>query len=171
MEIRVVEELPWHIDAVRRVNDEAFEQPDESQLIDSLRRENAITLSLVALDNDDVVGHILFTPGCIAGEACRVEAVALGPMAVLPSHQHRGVGSILVREGLQRIRDGAHRIVFVLGHPTYYPRFGFHRANMFGIRWEHNAPTEAFMIMELSPGALKGVKGIAKYHPAFELVV
>jgi len=171
MEIRIVGELPCHANAVRRVNDEAFEQPDESQLIDALRREQAVTLSLVALADDEVVGHVMFSPGCIAGETCHVDAVALGPMAVLPSHQHQGIGAMLVREGLQQIRGRAHRIVFVLGHPTYYPRFGFHRANMFGIRWEHDAPADAFMIMELHPGALKGVKGVAKYHPAFELVV
>ena len=171
MDIRIVEELPCHTDAVRRVNDEAFEQPDESQLIDALRREGAIMLSLVALEAGDVVGHIVFSPGCITGDTCNVEAVALGPMAVLPTHQHQGIGSMLVREGLQQIREKAHRIVFVLGHPTYYPRFGFHRSNMFGIRWEHDAPADAFMIMELRPGALKGVKGTAKYHPAFELVV
>jgi len=171
MDIEIVEELPRHIDAVRRVNDAAFEQPDESQLIDALRHEQAVTLSLVALDGEQVVGHVLFSPGTIDVDARLVDAVALGPMAVLPSHQHRGIGSQLVRRGLERIREQAHRIVFVLGHPTYYPRFGFHRASMFGVRCEYKAPDDAFMIMELRPGALKGVRGIARYHRAFETVV
>jgi len=75
---------------------------------------------------------------------------------------------LLVEVGLAACREAGHGIVIVLGHPDYYPRFGFRPATLYGIRWEHDAPDEAFMVVELREGTLDGVRGVARYHPAFE---
>ena len=92
---------------------------------------------------------------------------ALGPMAVLPTWQKRGVGSQLVRAGLEICRAAGYDLVIVLGHTTYYPRFGFQPAPPLGIRWEHGADSH-FMVMELRPGALAGASGVVRYRPEFD---
>jgi putative acetyltransferase len=88
-------------------------------------------------------------------------------MAVLPAHQRQGVGSLLVRAGLEACRAAGHGCVVVLGHPAYYPRFGFAPASRHGVAWEHPVPDEAFMLLELRPGALGGRGGIVRYQPEF----
>ena len=114
---------------IRRVNDLAFAQPAEGALVDALRAAGAVTLSLVAEDEGTTIaGHILFSPVVIESDAGRFQAIGLGPMAVLPTKQRRGIGSALVREGLIRLRTMGHAVVVVLGHPEFYPRFGFRRA-------------------------------------------
>ncbi|HNE03922.1 MAG TPA: N-acetyltransferase [Anaerolineales bacterium] len=95
-------------------------------------------------------------------------AVALGPMAVLPAHQKQGVGSTLIRTGLKELLALGHNVVIVLGHPEYYPRFGFKHSKPLGIQWEINVPEEVFMVAELSTGALSGRMGIVRYHSAFK---
>ena len=156
--------------AVRRVNELAFKGPNEAALVDALRAARAVVLSLVAVEQGDIVGHILFTPVEIASGSESVAAVGLAPMAVLPSHQGRGIGSELVRQGLAELRRADHDIVVVLGHPEYYPRFGFRRASGYDVRWERAAPDEAFMLLELRSGALRGRGGIARYHRAFKKI-
>lgn len=110
-----------------------------------------------------VVGHILFIHVTIESRGTSFTAVGLGPMAVLPAHQRKGIGLQLVRAGLEECRLLGHEDVVVLGHPDYYPRFGFVRASTYGIRWEHDAPYEAFMVLELRRGALSGIIGMVKY--------
>ena len=88
-------------------------------------------------------------------------------MAALPAFQRCGVGSALVQAGLERLRAAGHEFVVVLGHPEYYPRFGFRRASEFGVRWEQDAPDEAFMLLELLPGALRGKQGVVRFRPEF----
>jgi putative acetyltransferase len=153
--------------AIRRVNVRAFGQPEEAALIEALRRRGASTLSLVALLADQIVGHILFTPVQIESEDLSFEAIALGPMAVLPHYQRRGIGSELVQAGLEECRRAGHEIVVVVGHPEYYPRFGFLPAKRFGIRYEEEVPEEVIMILELREGALAGRSGIVRYQPEF----
>lgn len=153
--------------AVRRVNREAFGRPDEADLVERLRARGVATLSLVAADGGDIVGHILFTPVTIESDGAATGALGLGPMAVLPSRQRQGIGSLLVRTGLATCRDAGHGCVVVLGHPAYYPRFGFVPASRHGVVWEHSAPDEAFMLLELRPGALDGRDGIVRYPPEF----
>jgi len=104
--------------------------------------------------------------GGSAGEEYRPIA-ALGPMAVLPAWQKRGVGSQLVRTGLEICRAAGYDLVIVLGHTTYYPRFGFQPAPPLGIRWEHGADAH-FMVLELRPGALAGATGVVRYRPEFD---
>lgn len=153
--------------AVRRVNEEAFDGSEEADLVDRLRAEVPSYLAWVALVGGEVVGHVAFTPVTLDPPRPDLDVRGLAPMAVLPSHQRTGIGSALVRRGLDACRrDGAAAVV-VLGHLGYYPRFGFRRADAFGLRSEYEAPPEAFMALELVPGSLADVRGIVRYHPAF----
>jgi putative acetyltransferase len=108
----------------------------------------------------------MFSPVRLDGHA-QARLMGLAPMAVLPSHQRRSVGSALIRGGLDACRRLGAQAVVVLGHPSYYPRFGFAPADRSGIRCEFDAPDEAFMLLELTPGAVARIEGTARYHPAF----
>jgi len=168
--IRIRSELPEDVEAIYSLNQEAFEGTAEANLVNNLRPSNAMILSLVAIKNSEIVGHIAFSPVTIESDRATVNAVGLAPMAVSPEFHRNGIGSQLVEEGLNRIRTAGHDLVVVLGHPEYYPRFGFVPAKKYGIQWEQDAPEEAFMIKELREGALKEVGGIVKYRPEFNEV-
>jgi putative acetyltransferase len=171
--IRIRDEAPEDVEAIRRVNDAAFGQEGEGRLVDELRRQGAAVISLVAEVDGQVVGHILFSPVVIEGgdEATRPDGIlGLAPMAVLPEHQRHGLGGRLIRAGLDRCREVGAALVVVLGHPEYYPRFGFVPAPPLGVTCEYPVPDEVFMVQELEPGALEGRRGLARYHPAFAAV-
>lgn len=155
--------------AVRAVNEKAFGQPDEANIVDSLQKSCPGLLSLVALDGDEVVGHILFSPAKIEGDAKTIKGMGLAPIAVLPERQRQGVGTQLVKRGIEMLRSRDCPFIIVLGHPEYYPRFGFVRASLHGIRsqWE-GVPNEAFMILILDQSAMKGVSGVARYRDEFD---
>lgn len=153
--------------SVRRVNESAFGRPDEADLVDALRGSARPYISLVAVEGGQVVGHIFFSPVSIESAGAVFGAMGLGPMAVLPEHQGRGVGSRLVRSGLEECLSGGHDVVVVLGHPEYYPRFGFVPASRRNLRCEYEVPDEAFMVAELRGGALAGRGGLVKYHAEF----
>ena len=163
--IEIRDEQPGDVDAVRRVNTEAFGQPDEAALVDKLRERCDDYVSLVAVDGDDVVGHILFTPATIGDR--NLTGMGLAPMAVVPERQRDGIGSKLVRAGLVAVAERQCPFVIVLGHADYYPRFGFERASAHGIRCEWDVPDEVFMILVLDEPAMKGVSGVARYRPEF----
>lgn len=163
-------ETPADVRAVRTVNEQAFGRPAEADLVDRLRDRGAVTLSLMAVLDGEIVGHILFSPLEIVSGEARHHGVALGPMAVLPAHQRRGIGSRLVRAGLERLREGGEELVIVLGHAEYYPRFGFTRASTFGIRCPLDVPDEVFLALELRPGAARGRSGVVRYAPEFDEV-
>jgi putative acetyltransferase len=152
--------------SVRRVNILAFGQELEADLVDQLRRDHAVIASLVAVEGNDVLGHILFSRVWIDTPKGAVPAASLAPMAVHPDHQRQGIGSNLVRRGLDILRSAGERVVVVVGHPEYYPRFGFlaEPAKRLDAPWSG----EAWMALELIPGALEGVQGIVKYPAAFE---
>jgi putative acetyltransferase len=169
-EARIRRETARDFDAVRRVNELAFGGPDESKLVHELGVAGAVTLSLVAEVAGSVVGHILFSPVAIDTAKGEVTAVGLAPMAVLPGHQRKGIGSQLVREGLRELRRQGHEAVVVIGHANYYPRFGFVRASRFGLRSAIDCPDDAFMAIELRPGALAGREGVVRYRPEFTSV-
>jgi putative acetyltransferase len=155
------------LEAIREVNRRAFGQEDEARLVDALRDGRYARLSLVAEEGGQVVGHILFSDLPILTPADALHALALAPMAVLPSHQRQGIGSRLVREGLRACVEAGHRIMVVLGHPDYYPRFGFSSRLAERLKAPFSGP--AFMAQELVPGALANVTGEVRYPPPFGL--
>ena len=165
LEIRPEE--PQDQDAVRSLNLAAFENGPEAALVDALRRSCKEYLAFVAVENGTVVGHILFTPVTVDGSDAL--GMGLAPMAVLPSHQRKGVGSRLVRHGLDHLRRSGCPFVIVLGHPEYYPRFGFEPASRYRLisQWE-GVPDEAFMVAVLDPDALPKEVGTARYRDEFD---
>ena len=167
MEIRqeTIEDIPQ----IFMINEAAFGRPDEALLIDRLRTRKAILHSLVAVKDEHPVGHALFSPILIQGDTGVVKVAAgLGPIAVLPDYQKQGIGGELINVGIHLCRKAGYRIMIVLGHPTYYPRFGFQPAGQSGISSTYDVPDEVFMALELEDGALKDVSGVAHYHPEFD---
>lgn len=163
-------EAPADRSAIHQVNELAFGSRAEADLVDALRAEARPFLSLVAVQDDKVVGHICFTPVTIESDGVVSTAMGLAPMAVLPDLQNQGIGSALVRQGLEECRRLGEEVIVVLGHPDFYPRFGFVPAAPLGIRSEYPVPDEVFQIAELRPGALEGRRGLVRYHPAFARV-
>ncbi len=151
--------------AIRAVNAAAFGGPDEADLVDKLREGEHALISLVAVLEGAIVGHIMFSRMWINTSSGLVSAVALAPLAILPEHQRKGIGGLLIRHGLELLRVRGERIVIVVGHPDYYPRFGFStdRARLL----QGPFPAEAFMAMELGVGALEGIRGSVVYPRAF----
>lgn len=151
--------------SIRAVNTAAFGGSDEADLVDKLRGGDHALISLVAELEGSIVGHIMFSRMWINTAPGLVPAVALAPMAVLPEHRRKGIGSLLIQHGLELLRGRGERIVIVVGHPDYYPRFGFSRDKAKLL--ESPFPSEAFMAMELSAGALDGIRGSVVYPLAF----
>jgi putative acetyltransferase len=144
----------------------AFGRELEARLVDLLRAAGKAAISLVGCESERVVGHVLFSPITIANAPSDVHGVALGPVGVLPECQRQGIGSALIREGLVRCEGAGYDLVILLGHVSYYPRFGFKRAKVFGLDNEYGAD-EAFMVRELKPGILMQVSGLVKFAPEF----
>jgi len=153
--------------AVQAVNDAAFDTAAEGCLVAALRARAQPIVSMVAEIDGAIVGHILFSPVRL-DDSPELVVMGLGPMAVLPGHQRQGIGSALVEAGLESCRELDIGAVVVLGHPEYYPRFGFAPAAEFGINCTYEVPAEVFMVLELQPGYLDGVGGIVRYDPAFD---
>ncbi len=156
--------------AVYAVNAAAFETPSEARLVDALREQADPFVSLVAEDEGKVVGHIMFSPVSLSGNP-DLKVIGLGPMAVVPRRQNTGIGSQLVRAGLERCRRLGFVAAVVLGHPEYYSRFGFVPSSRFDIDSEYDVHEEIFMAMELQPDALSGKTGRVKYDAAFSGVL
>src|SRR6516165_4423395 len=160
-------ELEADFERIRHVNRLAFGREDEARLVDALRAGGYARLSLVAEEGGQVVGHVLFSDLPIVTQAGTLHTLALAPVAVLPAHQRQGVGSRLVREGLRACAEAGHRVVVVLGHADYYPRFGF--SARLAERLKAPFSGAAFMALELMPGALANVTGEVRYPPPFGL--
>ena len=158
-------EVPTDYDAIREVNRLAFGGEEEARLVDALRDFGYLRASLVAEEGGRVLGHILFGDLPIVTAGGTVDALALAPMAVIPARQRRGIGSLLVREGLRVCGEVGHRIVVVLGHPEFYPRFGFSAKLAEPLKSPYSGP--AFMAVELVPNALEGIEGEVRYPPPF----
>jgi len=152
--------------AIRALHERAFGGPAEARLVDALRAAKKLVVSLVAVHQERLVGHIAFSPVTVTDARKGVRAVALAPMSVLPEFQSRAIGSRLVREGLEVCKRQGEAIVVVLGHATYYPRFGFLKAKEYGLENEYGA-VDSFMVLELQEGALQSVRGLVKYAPEF----
>jgi len=157
---------------IRIVNNRAFGQPEEGRIVNKIRRSCREIVSLVAALDDKIVGHIFFSPAIIKipnGNITGViKGMGLAQMAVSPEFQNRGIGSMLVTEGLNKIKDTKYPFVIVLGYEKYYPRFGFQRALEFGLKsqWD-GVPDDAFMAMILDESVMKDVSGIIKYRDEF----
>jgi predicted N-acetyltransferase YhbS len=165
MQIRA--EKPEDVEAIRQVNILAFGRESEANLVDRLRGV-ASTFSFVAVESEQIVGHIFFSPVTIVGEGgADLRLLGLAPVAVLPNYQRQGVGSLLIQQGLATCDRLGFQAVVVLGSPTYYSRFGFRSARKQGLGCEYPAPDEAFMVLELKPRALEGCVGTVKYHSEF----
>jgi len=152
--------------AVFAVIQSAFETPAEANLVDILRRDAHPILSLVAEQNEVIIGHVMFSPVSLTGHT-DLKIMGLGPVAVDPEHQRLGIGTALIKTGLEKCNKLGYGAVIVLGHQSYYPRFGFVPSVNYGISSEYDVPPEVFMVMELQPGYLNDASGIIQYHPAF----
>lgn len=155
--------------AVYTVNASAFATEAEAKLVDVLRTDAHPIVSLVAEEQGQVVGHIMFSPVALSGDP-QLSMMGLAPLAVTPQYQRQGIGSALVRAGLEQCKNLGTVAVFVLGHPTYYPRFGFVPSSQFAIDYEYEVPEEAFMAIELQPTALRGKTRRVTFHSAFSNV-
>lgn len=170
--ICIREERPENIGEVKKLKEiafmQAFDQAPEADLVERLRENCASILSLVAVQDDRIVGHIIFSPVRIEGDKT-VDGMGLAPMAVLPELQHQGIGSRLVQAGIEILKNQGSPFIIVLGHPKYYPCFGFELASHNGIRsqWE-GVPDEAFMILILNEKAMSGVHDVARYRSEFD---
>jgi len=155
---------------ITRVNDLAFGRKAESRLVHALRKtEDFIPeLSIVAETDGQLVGHILFYPVVIKGKNSHFGSLTLAPMSVLPDWQKKSIGKLLVIYGLETARGLGHTSSVVLGHPSYYTKFGFRPASTWNIRSPFPAPDESFMAVELEKGALKDVSGKVEFPQAFE---
>jgi putative acetyltransferase len=170
--ITIRTETAADVAAVREVHRLAFERPNEASLVDAIRDSDTFVpeLSLVADEEGRVVGHVLFSRITVRTDARLVRALSLAPIAVHPDWQHKGVGSQLIWRGLAVARRLGHRVVIVIGHPDYYPRFGFEPARARGLEIGSPLPDGVFLVQELVPGALNGVHGLVEYPPAFDAV-
>jgi putative acetyltransferase len=165
--VNIRQEQPQDRAAIWRVNHDAFDRDDEADLVDALRDGGWSRLSMVAEVESAIVGHVLFSQLIVRTERGDVPGLALAPMAVLPQFQRQGIGSRLVRHALELCRQDGHRFVIVLGHPEFYPRFGFSSALAKPLRSPFTG--DVWMAMELEPGALAGVAGDVIYAPPFGL--
>ena len=176
MNLKIVQEQVEDYELTEGVVKSAFENAEHSdksehKLVSRIRKSDAFIpkLSLVATDKDHnkILGHILLSKILISNDTQRVESLALAPVSVLPEYQGRGVGKLLITEALKEAKKLRVGSVVVLGHPEYYPKFGFKKASLWGIKAPFEVPDEAFMAIELKENALDNVSGTVEYSSAF----
>jgi putative acetyltransferase len=155
-------ETPADIPAIHALNKAAFDSDGEPRLVDELRANNNLTLSLVAIENGEVAGHIAFSPMGFS-----VKSAGLAPLAVAEKYRKQGMGAALVQAGIEKIKEMAFDAIFVLGSDKYYPRFGFLRAIDFGIQSPYPDTETHFFVMELRKGVLENASGPVAYAPEF----
>ena len=184
-------EQPGDEGSIRQINESAFADRTEADLVQTLRDAGAIRLSAVAIlggrtpdggsvatvgrtgmcsrevIGGELVGHALFTPVTVTTDKGDIELLGMGPVAVIPAKQHQGIGTMMIAGCLEHLRSLHNRGVVVVGEPGFYRRFGFIQASRWGLRWEVEVPEENFLALELTPGALAGVSGGVRYRPEF----
>jgi putative acetyltransferase len=165
--IAVRQEGPEGSAAVVTINDRAFGGTDESGLVEAIKQSGRPVISLIACSDDTPVGHIFFSPILIQSTGPSIDTLALAPMAVLPAFQRRGIGTLLVKAGLNECARQGCQVVVVVGHPTFYSRFGFGPASGMGLRSVYSSAGDAFMALELSRGVLAGRTGFVEYPVEF----
>jgi putative acetyltransferase len=164
--VRIRKEQTADLTAIREVNRRAFGQDQEGVIVDVLRANGAALLSLVAILEDRIIGHILYSPARVGN----LDGAALGPMAVLPEQQRQGIGSRLVEAGNQHLSEAGCPFIVVVGHPAFYPRFGFQPARTYGLACEWDVPDEVFMVKVLDGARMGGATGLVRYRPEFSNV-
>lgn len=164
--IEIRSEEPGDIEAIRDVNRRAFGQDQEGNIVDALRANGGALLSLVATTQGRVVGHIMYSPLRVGS----VHGAALGPMAVVPEEQGHGIGTKLVEVGNDHVARRGCPYIVVVGHPKFYPRFGFRPASTYGITCEWGVPGDVFMVLALDDTQMAGAVGAAEYRPEFTAV-
>jgi len=174
METTIRQEIANDFESVFKLVEEAFKtlqisDHTEQFLVDRLRKSEAFIpeLSLVAVDGEKVVGYILLTKVNICNNDKKFEALTLAPVAVLPAYQNLGIGGKLIKQVHAAALKLGFGAVILVGHPDYYPRFGYKKASDFGIRQPFDAPDECCMAIELYEGSLSGITGIVEYSKAF----
>lgn len=155
---------------VFEINSLAFDTDAEARLVNLMRRKARPVVSLVAERDDQILGHIMFTPVQIDGEAAGGRTMGLGPIAVHPDAQGQGIGARLVQAGLDACRALRTELVFVVGDPEYYHKFGFKPAADSGFHYKDEKFDNVFSVLELTKGAASGLSGEVLYHPAFDNV-
>jgi putative acetyltransferase len=168
--IEIRPEIAADRQGIREVLTAAFGGSNEADLVDALREDRALVLSLAAVQGPAIIGYIVFSRIRIKGEHDSTSALALAPVAVHPEHQRKGIGAGLIRTGLSRARVAGFDMVVVVGHADYYPRFGFKFAQAHGIHCPFDIPDAAWMLVELQPGSASRHSGTVEYHPAFSKV-
>lgn len=150
---------------IREINNIAFNQPQEGEVVDKIRKSDSKVLSLVAEIDDTIVGHIFYSDAIIESNDKKIYGMGLAPMAVLPSHQKQGIGKLLINESLKILKKKDVPFIIVLGHEDYYPKFGFEIASKYNVKcqWD-GVPDEAFMIMLIDKGIMSKIQGVAKYR-------
>lgn len=169
MNIQIRPEYKNDISTISMINDMAFGQGNEGNLIIKLRKNRNFIkdLSLVACMGDEIIGHILFSKIIIKNGNEEFESLALAPMSVIPELQGLGIGSELIKKGLQKATKLGYKSVIVLGHENYYPKFKFTPASQFQITCPFEVPDANFMAIELEKGSLKNVSGCVEYPKEF----
>jgi putative acetyltransferase len=159
-EVVIRDEAPLDAAAVRALQQAAFGRATEAQLVDALREDRSSVISLVAVTTDEIAGHVMFSR-----MTASFRALGLGPVAVLPDRQRKGIGGRLIRAGLARAKADGWEGVFVVGDPRYYEQFGFNAEKAEGFRSPYAGPY--LMVLALSPGNLPATTGSIEYAPAF----
>ena len=167
--VLVRQELPSDFSSVFSIHEQAFARTFEADLVNRLRRSKAFVpeLSLVALKDKVLAGHILFTKIKIKNKDVEHLSLAMAPVSVLPDFQNKGIGMALIRRGLDKATELGFTSVIVLGHEHYYPKFGFSPAEKWNIHCPFDVPSSFFMALELQPGSLNDISGMVEYAPEF----
>lgn len=170
MKITITPEKEKDYEHIKKVNDLAFNQINEGQLVDKLRNTPCFVreLSLVAKYEDEIIGYALFYPITIKKDSRTCDSLSLGPVSVLPKYQNKGIGSKLIKTGLEIARKLGFRPVIVIGHPEFYPRFAFEKASKWRIVSPYPVPEGAFLAKELVASGLEGCDGAAQYPVEFD---
>jgi len=165
--MNIRKEKDFDREKIWKINTEAFDTDAEANLVNALRDSGISFISLIAEEDEEIVGHILFTPVELTGDNSDLKLMGLAPMAVIPKLQKKGIGSQLVKTGIDDCSTQGYDAIVVLGHAEYYPKFGFVPSVKYGIKSEYDVSDEVFMVLELKKGSLKDKTGIIKYHTAF----
>lgn len=170
MTILIRPEEPADIQQIYAIEAAAFQRSDEADLVNRLREAGAVWLSQVALLDGNIVGHALYSMATVSDGSAVHEYPALGPIAVAVDWQKQGIGAKLIKSGLQAAKDAGYGLMFLVGHPTYYPRFGFQPAQPLGFTSDYvkeSSRHEHFMVAALDSSLLGAVRGHLRFHSAF----